>query len=109
MISCPACHQPATKRTGRDRRGRQKDACRGCRRGYTAATGAAFSGYRWPADVIPMAVRWYLAYPLSSRQVLEPLAERGVDVSHRTVLTWAQVFGPRLAAELRRNGHRPGR
>lgn len=49
-----------------------------------------------------MAVRWYLASPLSSRQVLELLAERGIDVSHRTILTWAQVFGPLLAAELRR-------
>jgi transposase-like protein len=46
-------------------------------------------------------VRWYLAYPLSSRQVLEVLAERGIDVSHRTVLDWVQAFGPQLAAEVR--------
>jgi putative transposase len=52
--------------------------------------------------VILTAVRWYLAYPLSSRQVLELLAERGIDVSHRTVLNWVQVFGPQLAAEVRR-------
>jgi transposase-like protein len=58
--------------------------------------------YRWPADVILTAVRWYLAYPLSSRQVLELLAERGIDVSHRTILDWVQAFGPRLAAEVRR-------
>jgi transposase-like protein len=102
MMSCPTCHQSASKRNGRDRRGRQKFACRRCRRSFTAATGSAFSGYRWPADVILTAVRWYLAYPLSSRQVLELLAERGIDVSHRTVLTWAQVFGPQLAAELQR-------
>ena len=63
---------------------------------------SAFSGYRWPRDVIVMAVRWYLAYPLSSRQVIELLAERGIDVSHRTVLNWVQTFGPRLAAEVRR-------
>jgi putative transposase len=49
-----------------------------------------------------MAVRWYLAYPLSSRQVVELLAERGIDVSHRTILNWVQVFGPLLAAEVRR-------
>ena len=34
-----------------------------------------------------MAVRWYLAYPLSTRQVLELLAKRGIDVSRRTILT----------------------
>jgi len=104
MPPCPTCQQPATKRNGRDRRGRQKYACRPCRRTFTENTTSAFSGYRWPGDIIVMAVRWYLAYPLSSRQVLELLAERGIDVSHRTILTWAQVFGPLLAAEVRRRG-----
>jgi putative transposase len=59
--------------------------------------------------VIIMAVRWYLAYPLSSRQVLELLAERNIDVSHRTVLNWVQTFGTQLAAEVRRHRGRVGR
>jgi transposase-like protein len=74
MPPCPLCQHPACKRNGRDRRGRQKYACRSCRRTFTEATTSAFSGYRWPSDVILTAVRWYLAYPLSSRQVLELLA-----------------------------------
>src|SRR5258708_39571815 len=102
MPLCPTCQQPASKRNGLDRAGRQKYACRPCRRSFTENTVSAFSGYRWPRDVIVMAVRWYLAYPLSSRQVLELLAERGIDVSHRTVLNWVQTFGPQLAAEGRR-------
>jgi putative transposase len=102
MPSCPSCQQPASKRNGRDRRGRQKYACSACQRTFTDDTASAFSGYRWPADVILTAVRWYLAYPLSSRQVLELLAERGIDVSHRTILNWVQAFGPQLAAEARR-------
>src|ERR1700704_6424186 len=109
MPPCPTCQQPASKRNGRDRRGRQKYACRGCRRMFTDNTTSAFSGYRWPADVILTAVRWYLAYPLSSRQIVELLAERGVDVSHRTVLTWAPAFGPLLAAEVRRRRRPVGR
>ena len=102
MPLCPACQQPATKRNGLDRRGRQKYACRPCGRTFTANSASAFSGYRWPADVILTAVRWYLAYPLSSRQVLELLAERGIDISHRTVLDRVQAFAPQLAAEVRR-------
>jgi transposase-like protein len=102
MPPCPSCQQLASKRNGFDRRGRQKYACRSCRRSFTDDSVSAFSGYRWPADVILTAVRWYLAYPLSSRQVLELLAERGIDVSHRTILDWVQVFGPQLAAEVRR-------
>jgi transposase-like protein len=109
MPFCPDCQQPAAKRNGHDRRGRQKYACRPCRRSFTAESASAFSGYRWPADVILTGVRWYLAYPLSSRQVLELLAERGIDVSHRTVLNWVQVFGPQLAAEVRRRRRPIGR
>ena len=109
MPPCPSCQQPASKRNGRDRRSRQKYVCRACRRTYTNDSTSAFSGYRWPRDVILTAVRWYLAYPLSSRQVLELLAERGIDVSHRTVLDWVQAFGPRLADEVRRRRHPVGR
>lgn len=109
MSLCPACQQPASKRNGRDRHGRQKYACRPCRHTFTEDTVSAFSGYRWRRDVIIMAVRWYLAYPLSSRQVLELLAERGIDVSHRTVLNWVQTFGPQLAAEVGRHRRRVGR
>src|SRR5919204_5696002 len=105
MPLCPDCQQPAAKRNGRDRRGRQKYACRACRRTFTEDSSSAFSGYRWTRDVILTAVRWYLAYPLSSRQVLELLAGRGIDISHRTVLNWVQAFGPLLATEVRR--HRP--
>ena len=102
MPPCPSCQQPASKRNGRDRRGRQTYACHRCRRTFTKDTASVFSGYRWPADVILTTVRWYLSYPLSSRQVLELLAERGIDVSHRAVLNWTQAFGPQLAAEARR-------
>src|SRR5919108_380989 len=109
MPLCPACQQPAAKRNGRDCRGRQTYACRCCRRSFTEDTTSAFSGYRWPRDVILTAVRWYLAYPLSSRQILELLAERGIDVAHRTILDWVQAFGPQLAAEVRRRRRPVGR
>ncbi|MBI3302557.1 MAG: IS6 family transposase [Deltaproteobacteria bacterium] len=62
---------------------------------------SAFSGYRWPADVILTAVRWYCSYPLSANHVMQLLAEPHIDVSARTVLTWVQTFGPRLAAAAR--------
>lgn len=67
------------------------------------------SRYRWPAEVILAARRWYLRYPLSARQVAELLAERGIDVSARTVLTWVQTFGPLLAKESDRYRRRLGR
>jgi transposase-like protein len=55
-----------------------------------------------------MAVRWYLGHPLSAASVVVLLAERGIDVSKRTVLRWVQTFGPLLAAEVRKHRRRPG-
>ena len=49
------------------------------------ATRSAFAGFRFPPDVIVLAVRWYLPFGVSSRDVEELLAERGVEVDHVTV------------------------
>ncbi len=46
---------------------------------------SAFAGFRFPREVISVAVRWYLRYGLSYRDVEELLAERGVTVDHVTV------------------------
>jgi hypothetical protein len=46
---------------------------------------SAPAGYRFPREVIAVAVRWYLRYGLSYRDVEELLAERGIEVDHITV------------------------
>ena len=46
---------------------------------------SAFAGFRFPAEVIVVAARWYLRYNLSYRHVEELLVERGVEVDHVTV------------------------
>jgi transposase-like protein len=45
----------------------------------------SFKGAHFPPEVILMGVRWYLAYPLSTRHVEELMAERGVEVDHATI------------------------
>jgi hypothetical protein len=50
------------------------------------------AGYRFPREVIAVAVRWYLRYGLSYRDVEELLAERGIEVDHVTVYRWVQTF-----------------
>jgi transposase-like protein len=47
--------------------------------------------------VITVAVRWYLRYSLSYRDLEELLAERGVEVDHVTVYRWVQRFTPLFA------------
>jgi transposase, IS6 family len=52
---------------------------------------SAFSGFCFPPEVIVLAVRWYLRFGLSFRDVEELLAERGgVEVDHVTVYRWVQ-------------------
>ena len=63
--------------------------------------GSAFSGYRFPPEVIVLAVRWYLRYGLSYRDLEELLAERGVEVDHVTLFRWMQRFTPLLVEAAR--------
>jgi IS6 family transposase len=73
-----------------------------CGRTRPDRSGTPFARERWPREVLVTAVRWYGRCRLSLRDVCDRLAERGVDVSPRTVLSWVRTFGPLLAAELRR-------
>jgi transposase-like protein len=69
---------------------------------------SAFAGFCFPPDVIVLAVRWYLRFGLSSRDVEELLAERGIQVDHVTVYRWVQRFTPLLAEAARPCRHRVG-
>jgi transposase-like protein len=69
---------------------------------------SAFAGFRFPPDVIVVAVRWYLRFGLSYRDVEELLAERGVEVDHVTIYRWVQRFTPLLAEAARPCRHRVG-
>ena len=55
-----------------------------------------------------VAVRWYLRFNLSYRDVEELLVERGVEVDHVTVYRWVQRFTPLLADAARFCRHSPG-
>jgi transposase, IS6 family len=69
---------------------------------------SAFTGFRFPREVIVLAVRWYLRYGLSYRDVEELLAERGVQVDHVTIYRWVQRFTLLLIDAARPCRHVPG-
>jgi IS6 family transposase len=69
---------------------------------------SAFSGFRFPREVIVLAVRWYLRYGLSHRDVAELLTERGIEVDHVTVYRWVQRFTPVLVDAARPCRHGVG-
>ncbi len=69
---------------------------------------SAFSGFRFPPEVIILAVRWYLRYALSFRDLEELLAERGIEVDHVTLYRWVQRFTPMLVDAARPCRHAVG-
>ncbi|MDN0085339.1 IS6 family transposase, partial [Crenobacter sp. SG2305] len=62
----------------------------------------AFKRLHFPIDVMLLCVRWYLAYPLSLRNLEEMMAERGVEVDHATVHRWVLKLVPVLDKTFRR-------
>jgi transposase, IS6 family len=69
---------------------------------------SAFAGFGLQSDVIVLAVRWYLRFGLSYRDVEELRTERGVEVDHVTVYRWVRRFTPLLADAARPCRHAAG-
>jgi IS6 family transposase len=69
---------------------------------------SGFAGFRFPPEVIMLAVRWYLRYALSYRDVEELLAERSITVDHVTIYRWVQRFTPLLIDAARPCQHAAG-
>lgn len=61
-----------------------------------------FKWRHFKKDIILMAVRWYVAYSLSYRDVEELMLERGVTVDHSTLNRWVIKYAPLLEAEFRK-------
>jgi len=60
-----------------------------------------FKGRHVTAEMILCAVRWYLRYALSYRDVEELMRERGMAVDHTTVFRWVQRYAPELEKRCR--------
>ena len=66
----------------------------------------SYRGYRFPPDIISHAVWLYHRFGLSSRDVEDLLAQRGITVSYEAIRHWCLTFGLDYARRLR---HRRGR
>ena len=69
----------------------------------------SFKGAHFVKDMILTCVRWYLAYPLSYRQVEELMEERGVSVDHATIQRWVLKYSPLLEETFHRRKRPVGR
>ena len=61
-----------------------------------------FKGRHFDQEVIILCVRWYLSFKLSSRDLVQMMAERGITLAHTTILRWVQRFVPEFEKQWNR-------
>ncbi|OHX30673.1 Integrase catalytic region [Bacillus mycoides] len=62
-----------------------------------------FKWKHYQPDIILLTVRWYLRYNLSFRDLVEMMKERGLSISHTTIMRWVHQYGPELDKRIRRH------
>lgn len=62
----------------------------------------AFRYFKASPEIIQLAVMIYVRFPLSLRNVEDPLHERGIDICHETVRDWVDRFGTHFAHKIRK-------
>ena len=68
-----------------------------------------FKGSHFEKEIILWGVRWYVAYPISYRQLEEMMGERGVAVDHSTLNRWVIKYAPECEKQFRRRQRPVGR
>lgn len=53
-----------------------------------------YHGRRFQSETIELCVRWYITYRLSYRDLAAMMAERGIVVSHTTIMRWVLHYVP---------------
>jgi putative transposase len=71
-------------------------------------TKSLYRGHRFPAVVISCAVRWYLRFSLSLRDIEELMLERGIVVTYETIRCWCNKFGAAFAQRTKAARRKPG-
>jgi transposase-like protein len=68
-----------------------------------------FKGRHFDREISVLCVRWYLTYKLSSRDLVQMMAERGIEVTRKTILRRVQRFVPEFERRWNRYSRRVGR
>src|ERR1700724_1465046 len=67
-----------------------------------------FKGRHFDREIIVLCVRWYLTFKLSSRDLVQMMAERGITLTHTTILRWVQRYVPEFEKRWSRYAWRVG-
>ncbi len=64
---------------------------------------SSFKERHFTSEMILWALRWYLAFPVSYRDLALMLSDRGVSVDHTTLYHWVQAYAAKLERQVRRH------
>ena len=73
-----------------------------------AARDPIYRGRRFSPEIIELCVRWYITYRLSYRDLVAMMAERGIEVSHTTIMRWVLRYVPEYERRWARFARSPG-
>ncbi|MGX5576077.1 IS6 family transposase [Bacillus toyonensis] len=62
-----------------------------------------FKWKHYQPDIILLTIRWYLRYNLSFRDLVEMMEERGLSLTHITIMRWVHQYGPELNKRIRKH------
>jgi len=65
-----------------------------------------FAGRHFDAEIVVLCVRWYLSFKLSYRDLVSMMSERGIRLSHTTILRWVQYYTPEFEKRWQRYARR---
>ena len=62
-----------------------------------------FKWKHFQTEIIILCVRWYLKYPLSCRMIVEMMQERGISITHTTIMRWVLEYSPIIEEKARKH------
>ncbi|MGH7121793.1 MAG: IS6 family transposase, partial [Acetobacteraceae bacterium] len=68
-----------------------------------------FERRHFDREIIILCVRWYLRFNLSSRDLVEMMAERGLSMAHATIMRWMRHYAPEFERRWNRFARPAGR
>jgi len=63
----------------------------------------SFKGRHFTSEVILWTLRWYLAFPISYRDLASKLSDRSVEVDHTTLFRLVQAYAPSPERRIRKH------
>ena len=60
-----------------------------------------FKWKHFESEIIMLCVLWHLKYPLSYRMLVDMMQERGLKLTHTTIMRWIHQYSPIISEKVR--------